>query len=146
MIDTFDCLTLSQVLVCLLCNIFVRRFRGRGSYSQCLKRHKPGIFLHPWDRLVCIPNHVIAFFIIEPSIVLLINYLITKFVYWHINYVGINIIQQHIFFLLMRVGRTFFETSGSRILMIGNSGLAYINVGIPPPTPSLMLEKIHHIW
>ena len=39
----------------------------------------------------------------------------------------------------MRVGRTFFGTSGSRILMNGNSGLAYFNVG--NTSPLLILEK-----
>ena len=62
-----------------------------------------------------------------------------------INYVEINIIQQNIF-LLKRVGRTFFGTSGSQILMNGNSGLAYFNVGNTPP-PSLMVvgKKISFI-
>ena len=40
--------------------------------------------------------------------------------------------------LLMRVGRTFFGTSGSRILMNGNSELAYFNIG---NTPLFNLEE-----
>jgi hypothetical protein len=51
-----------------------------------------------------------------------------------------NDLQQNIF-LLMMVGMAYFGTSGSRILMNGNSGLAFFNVGNTPTPLPLILEK-----
>jgi hypothetical protein len=41
----------------------------------------------------------------------------------------------------MMVGMAYFGTSGSRILMNGNSGLAFFNVGNTPTPLPLILEK-----